>query len=50
MGIRDESTVRAILRDAEVKGVIAKYTVVDQLEQITTRYSYEDYLSKALRL
>ena len=50
MGIRDESTVRAILRDAEVKSLIAKYTVVDQLEQITTRYSYEDYLSKALRL
>ncbi len=50
IGIREEATIRSILRDAHVKGIIAKYTIVDQLEQITTRYSFDDYLSKALRL
>ena len=50
MGIRDEFTVRSILQDANVKGIIAKYTVVDQLKQITTRYSYDEYLTKAFRL
>ena len=50
LGIREESTVRDILREAEAKGLIARYIVVDQLEQITTRYSYEEYLSNAFRL
>jgi hypothetical protein len=50
MGIRDEATVRSILRDANAKGFIAKYTIVDQLEQITTRYSFDEYLSKTFRL
>lgn len=50
LGIRDEMTVRSILREAEAKGYIAKYTIVDQLEQITTRYSLDEYLSKAFRL
>lgn len=50
MGIRDETTVRSILRDANAKGFIAKYTIVDQLEQITTRYSFDEYLSKTFRL
>jgi len=50
MGIRDDITVRSILRDANAKGLIAKYTVVDQLEQITTRYSCDEYLTEAFRL
>ncbi len=50
MGIRDDATVRSILRDANAKGLIAKYTVVDQLEQITTRYSVDEYLAKTFRL
>ena len=50
MGIREITTIRSILRDAYPKGLIAKYTIVDQLEQITTRYTFDDYLSKALRL
>lgn len=50
IGIRDVATVRSILRDAEARGLIAKYTVVDQLEQITTRYSFDEYLEKHLRL
>jgi hypothetical protein len=50
MGIREDATVRSILRDASAKGFIAKYAVVDQLEQITTRYSFDEYLTKAFRL
>lgn len=50
LGMREESDVRAILRDAEAAGLIAKYAVVDQLEQITTRYALDDYLAGAYRL
>lgn len=50
MGMREEATVRSILREANDKGLIAKYSIVDQLEQITTRYSFDEYISKALRL
>ena len=50
MGIRDEATVRSILRDAYSKGVIANYAVIDQLEQITTRFSYDEYLKNTIRL
>jgi len=50
LGMREESEVRTILRDAEAAGLIAKYAVVDQLEQITTRHSYDDYLAGAHRL
>jgi hypothetical protein len=50
MGIRDETTVRFILRDANAKGLIAKYSIVDQLEQITTRYSFDEYIAKTLSL
>jgi hypothetical protein len=50
MGIREEGSVRSILQDANAKGFIAKYAIVDQLEQITTRYSFEEYLSKTFRL
>jgi hypothetical protein len=50
MGIRDDATVRSILRTADAKGIIAKYALVDQLEQITTRYSLGEYLEKTLRL
>jgi hypothetical protein len=50
LGIRDDATVRSILRDAHSKGLIAQYAVVDQLEQITTRYSFDEYVTKAMRL
>ncbi len=50
LGMREEGDVRAILRDAEAAGLISKYAVVDQLEQITTRYSLDEYLAAAYRL
>lgn len=50
LGYRSTEDVRATLRDAERAGVIARYSIVDELEQITTRYSFDDYLHNALRL
>lgn len=50
LGIRDETTIRVILKEAHAKGIIAKYAVVDQLEQITTRYSFDEYLARKLLL
>lgn len=50
LGYRSAAEVRATLRDAERAGLIARYSVVDELEQITTRHSFDDYLGNALRL
>lgn len=50
LGIREEKTVRSILREAADARLIAKYTLVDQLEQITTGYSLDEYLEKRLHL
>jgi hypothetical protein len=50
LGIRDVATIRTILQDAYSKGVIAKYAVIDQLEQITTKYSYDEYLKNRIYL
>jgi hypothetical protein len=50
LGFRQADEVRAVLHDAQTAGLIARYSVVDQLEQITTRYTLEDYLRGALRL
>lgn len=50
LGVRSEKTVREILRDAEAVGLVAKYATVDQLEQITTKYSFDEYLNQKLRV
>jgi hypothetical protein len=50
LGLRDELQVRDILRQAESVGLIARYSKVDELEQVTTRYTRDEYLQKALRL
>ena len=41
---------RVVVRDAHAAGLIARYAIVDQLEQITTRFTLEEYLSAARRL
>ena len=50
LGLRAPDDVRAILRDAEAAGLISRYVTVDELEQITTRYTVAEYLESALRL
>jgi hypothetical protein len=50
LGLRQPDEVRAILHDAHAAGLLARYSTVDQLEQITTRYTLDEYLDHALRL
>lgn len=50
LGFRQPDEVRSVLRDAHSAGLIARYSVVDELEQVTTRYSYETYVGSAMRL
>lgn len=50
LGLRQPDDVRAILHDAHAAGLLARYSTVDQLEQVTTRYTLEEYLGRALRL
>ncbi len=50
LGLRAVDDLRRILRRAEIAGLLSRYTKVDELEQITTRYSREEYFGKAMRL
>lgn len=50
LGLRTADDLRAALRTAHAAGLIARYSVVDDLEQITTRYPLTDYLGQAMRL
>jgi hypothetical protein len=50
LGIREEITIRDILREGEINGLIAKYAVIDQLDQITTRFSFSEYLKSKKQL
>lgn len=50
LGLRTANDVRTALRTAHAAGLLARFSVVDDLEQITTRYSLESYLGQALRL
>lgn len=50
LGIRGQDTVRRIFREANGNGIIAKYITADELEQITTKYTLDEFLQKKLRL
>lgn len=50
LGIRDPELVKKVLREADANGVITKYIVADQLEQITTRYSFDEFVQRKIRL
>lgn len=50
LGVRSADAVRGVLRQAELAGLIARYTIVDELEQVTTRFSRDDYIAQARRL
>jgi len=50
LGLRSEDTVRQILRESAARDVLAKYVVADQLEQITTRYTLDEFLTLKVRL
>ncbi len=50
LGISEKKTVRNILHEADAEGLITKYIIADQLEQITTRFSFDEFIHSALRL
>jgi hypothetical protein len=50
LGIRSPEVVRQIFREADSEGIIAKYVIADQLEQITTRYSFDEFIQRRLGL
>lgn len=50
LGYREEEAVRRILHEASGQGLLARYAIVDQLEQITTRYTLDQWFSRAVTL
>ena len=50
LGFKSKDEVRQILREADAAGLIGKYIVADQLEQVTTCLSVDELLAKKARL
>ena len=50
LGGRDESEVRAALSGAAAVDAISRYSAVDGLEQVSTRFSLEEMLQRQIRL
>ena len=50
LGIREESVVRKTFKEADTLGLISKYYVGDQLEQITTKYTLDEFLEIRAKL
>jgi len=50
LGMRMEHEVKDILKMADSKGFLAKYIIADQLEQVTTKYSFPELLEKKIKL
>jgi hypothetical protein len=50
IGFRSEDAVRLVLKRAAAKDILAKYVVADQLEQITTKYTLDEFLTQRVWL
>jgi hypothetical protein len=50
LGYKAEDTVRSVLREADAAGMIGKYVVADDLEQITTCVTLAEFLDRRLHL
>jgi hypothetical protein len=50
LGFKSEDEVRRILREADAAGLVGKYVVADQLEQVTTCLTIGELLAKKARL
>ena len=50
LGFKSEDAVRAVLRGADAAGVLGKYIVADQLEQVTTCLTLHDIFARKVRL
>jgi len=50
LGYKSEDAVRNVLREADASGVIGKYIVADQLEQMTTCFTLAELLERKVRI
>ena len=50
LGFREEEAIRRVLQEANAHGLIASDATIDQLEQITTRYTLDEWLEARLQL
>lgn len=50
LGYKSEDALRQLLREADAKGVVGKYIVADQLEQVTTCFTLDEILVRRVRL
>src|ERR1035437_7507487 len=50
LGYKSKDAVRALLREADATGLVGKYVVADQLEQVTTCLTLDEILEKRTRL
>jgi hypothetical protein len=50
VGLKSEDTVRGLLREMQAAGLLAKYVVADQLEQVTTSLTLDQILARRARL
>ena len=50
LGYKSPDAVRNVLRAADLAGLVGKYVVADQLEQVTTCYSLDELLTRRARL
>jgi DNA repair protein RadC len=50
LGYKTEDSVRSLLREADGVGLLGKYVVADQLEQVTTCFTLDELLERRVRL
>jgi hypothetical protein len=50
LGYKSEDAARAVLREANTAGILGKYVVADQLEQVTTSMSADEFLTHKVHL
>lgn len=50
LGCKSGDLVRAVLREANSAGILSKYVVADQLEQVTTSMSADEFLARKVHL
>jgi DNA repair protein RadC len=50
LGYKSEDTLRAVLREADAAGLVGKYVVADQLEQVTTCFTLDEFMERRARL
>jgi len=50
LGYKSDDALRALLREADAAGLVGKYVVADQLEQVTTCFTLDEFLERRARL